>query len=178
MKTIYLTLYLNTLNGREVLRGVAGYAREQGGWVLQAFNHLPLEHEKPDGVIGHFGKKNRAEVEAMRARGIPLVCLSGTDPISEIPLVNHDDAAIGAMAAEHLTARGYRRFAYAHHPIAANAWLRMKGFQDRLAELGMPEPEIWQGVGADLQEAVRAVEKPVGVFAFNDTRARGVELAS
>jgi LacI family transcriptional regulator len=177
MKTVHLTLYLNTLIGREVLPGIAGFAREQGDWVLQAFDRLPGPGEHPDGVIGIFGERQRAEVEALRARGIPLVCLSGFDPVPGIPLVNHDDAAIGAMAAEHLVAKGYQRFAFVHSPGAANAALRLAGFRDRLAALEMPELEVWEGFGGELEAFVRAVPKPVGVFAFNDKRARSVEHA-
>lgn len=177
MKSVHLTLYINTLIGLEVLPGIAAVARERGDWVLQAFERLPKAGESPDGVIGIFGERQRAEVEALRARGIPLVCLSGFDPLPEIPLVNHDDAAIGAMAAEHLVAKGYRRFAYVHHPAAANAALRLTGFRDRLADLGMPEPEVWQGFGQELEAFVRGAPKPVGVFAYNDKRARSVEHA-
>lgn len=177
MKTVFLTLYLQNLIGRQVLPGVARYAREQGGWNLLAFDRLPKKTEKPDGIIGIFGEGQRTEVEALQARGIPMVCLSGYDPIPEIPLVNHDDQAIGAMAADHLVAKGYRRFAYVHHPQAANAWRRLKGFQDRLAKLAMPEPSIWEGLADDLQAPLKLAEKPVGVFAFNDKRARSLEHA-
>ena len=174
---MHLTLYLNTLIGREVLPGIAGVAREQGDWVLQAFDRLPKEGDSPDGVIGIFGEGQRAEVEALRARGIPLVCLSGFDPLPEIPLVNHDDAAIGAMAADHLVGKGYRRFAYVDNPAAVNAALRLAGFRDRLSALEMAAPEVWQGFGEELQGFVRAASKPVGVFAYNDKRARSVEHA-
>ena len=177
MKTVHLTLYLQNQIGREVLPGIAGFAREQGDWVLQAFDRMPKPGEKPDGIVGIFGASLREEVEALRARGVPMVCLSGFDPLPGIPLVNHDDAAIAAMAAEHLVGKGYRRFAYVHHSQGVNAGLRLLGFRSRLAELDMPEPEVWEGFGEELQAFVRASPKPVGVFAFNDKRARSVEHA-
>ncbi|MCH8475619.1 MAG: DNA-binding transcriptional regulator [Opitutales bacterium] len=177
MKTIHLTLYVDTMIGREVLPGIARYAREQGGWNLQAFPHLPLEDQLPDGVIGIFGERERARLNELKARGIPLVCLSGFDPPKNIPLVTHDDEAVGAMAAEHLIGKGYRRFAFIHDPRATNSALRKKGFRERLAERQMPDPQIWEANQELLKRTLPEVEKPIGIFAINDKRARIVEHA-
>ncbi|MCC5788923.1 MAG: XylR family transcriptional regulator [Opitutales bacterium] len=177
MKTVYLTLYVDTMIGREVLPGIARYAREQGGWSLQAFPHLPLKDQDPDGVIGIFSEGERDRFNELLAKGVPLVCLSGFDPPKNIPLVSHDDEAVGAMAADHLIEKGYRRFAFIHDPRATTSGLRKKGFQQRLAERKMPEPQIWEAKKEQLKQALAEAEKPIGVFAINDKRARIVENA-
>lgn len=179
MKTVHLTLYLNSSLSRDVLPGIGRYARERGDWKIYAYPHLPQEEGEsiPNGLIGVFGKGNRKELERLAVLGVSMVCLSGFDPPAGIPLVTHDDLAIGRMAAEHLARKGFRRFAFAHIPHAVNANERLKGFRQRLKELGMPEPEVWKESERELTGRIKAVAKPVGVFAVNDNRARHVENA-
>lgn len=180
MKTVHLTLYLNSSLSRDVLPGIGRYARERGDWKIYAYPHLPHEGDGtiPNGLIGVFGKGDRKELDRLAALGVPMVCLSGYDPPAGIPLVTHDDLAIGRMAAEHLASKGFRRFAYAHIPQALNAGERLAGFRKRLGELGMPEPQVWRERENELAGRIKAVAKPVGVFAANDNRARHVENAS
>lgn len=178
MKTVYLTLYLETLLAREVLPGIVRYARAHGGWNFQAFNRLPGDGVTLDGVLGILvEKRHRPQIDALRARGIPIVGLSGFDPPAGIPTVAHDNKAVGAMAANHLLEKGYRRFAYIHLPAAANSADRLKGFRDRLKERGQPPPEVWSAESNELRERLRKTAKPVGVFAFNDHQAREAESA-
>jgi LacI family transcriptional regulator len=179
MKSIHLTLYLNSSLSRDVLPGIARFARERGDWKIVAYPHLPQPGQEKivDGLIGVLGRQSQRELDHLSELGVPIVCLSGFDPPEGIPLVTHDDRAIGRMAAEHLVNKGFVRFAYAHIPQAANATDRLNGFQERLAQLGMPQPQVWGVAENRLGRRIKDAEKPLGVFAANDNRARHLENA-
>lgn len=179
MKSVHLTLYLNNSLSRDVLPGIGRYARERGDWKIVAYPQLPDESlgELPDGLIGVFGKREQKAIDRLKALGVAVVCLSGYDPPDEVPLTTHNDREIGRMAANHLVKKGFRRFAFAHIPQALNASERLEGFQQRLSELGMPQPEVWEQSEKGLLGPVKVAEKPIGVFAANDNRARHVENA-
>jgi LacI family transcriptional regulator len=91
--------------GREILRGIASYLREEGPWSIV---HEPgtLEQSLPrwldkwrgDGIIVRVQSQRVAE--AIAAAGVPAIDVLGVVDGLSVPLVHVDDAAIGREGAE------------------------------------------------------------------------------
>src|SRR4051812_27110996 len=89
-------------SGREILRGVARYARRRTNW---SFFHIAgdvklnfsawSESWRGDGVIAKIS--SRAMADALQAMGVPVVDVLGKVVGAGFPLVHTDDAAIGCM---------------------------------------------------------------------------------
>src|SRR5262245_37555971 len=103
--------------GREILRGVARYVREDALWSL-AHEPRALEESVPswlkrwrgDGIIARV--QDRAVARAIAAVGVPTVDVLGVVEGLSFPLVHTDDRAIGRLGAEHLLDQGFRQFGF------------------------------------------------------------------
>lgn len=173
MKRIHLFLSLSFHWNRELLPGIARFARNQGDWELR---RLPAMAKgkvncESEGVIGIFSKTDEEACAELRAAGIPLVGVSGYDPIATIPLVNHDDFAIGRMAARYLAQTPVRDFAVVTIPQARNAVQREQGFRDELKRMGIDRPVHAIPVNQNLKDSLSQLSPPTAVFAVNDQRA-------
>lgn len=116
-RSIALVVQTATEWSREVLRGVADYAGEQGGWDCFIEPHgfwdtLQLPRDwKGHGVIGRL--TNPGLVRGIARRKIPCVNVSWTRQHSQrYPNVVSDQRACGHMAAQHFLDRGFRNIAY------------------------------------------------------------------
>jgi LacI family transcriptional regulator len=130
-----------------------------------------------------------AEAEAGYAlvrRGVPVVSFSGTMAGLGLHRVRIDGAAAGAMAADHLLARGFRVFGFYGIRGAGYSDERLAAFRRRLAETGGYSCEVLLSGGADdkrqpwtddaepLRAWLKSLRAPAAVFAVNDIRARMV----
>ena len=112
-----LVIETSLASGRDILRGIARYAREHGPWSIY---HEPrsLEESVPgwlrdwdgDGIIARVQDAQIAE--AVAASDIPAVDVLGVVRRPELPLAHVDNAAIARLAAGHFLERGFRHFGY------------------------------------------------------------------
>lgn len=117
---------------------------------------------------------------------VPVVLVDAYHPL--LPSVDIDDVEGGRLAAEHLLAKGHRRFAFlgdkANKKIFFSTQERLQGFKDRLAQSGflLPEENHFR-VSYSRQEAINVVasifsrpkdERPTAIFAAMDTTAVGL----
>lgn len=99
----------------EVFAGAYGYACKRG-WQVDAMPFAdPIYsarrgHVKYDGIVARVGRRLAAHA---RTTGVPLVNVWYSSPARNVPLVFVDQARVAALAADHLLARGFRRFAFA-----------------------------------------------------------------
>ncbi|VTS07724.1 substrate-binding domain-containing protein [Tuwongella immobilis] len=99
----------------EVFAGIQRYAEKQG-WetIIDEFAHNTLLHSAPnatryDGIVS---RANRLLARRAAQLGIPVVNVWPSSPARELlPGVFPDSTAVGRLLAEHLIARGFRRFA-------------------------------------------------------------------
>lgn len=178
---------------RKVIGGIAAYAQQAGSWQLYVeddpLEKLPaLEQWAGDGLITAF--TDRRHAAAIRRIDLPIVGVEGGygwyDPRSRIPYFATDNAAIARLAADHLLAQGFLRLAYCGMSAAGDApWSdeRGKAFARRAREAGASCCEYagkhiptrsWNALQDDLCRWIAAIEKPVGIMAANDARARHV----
>jgi LacI family transcriptional regulator len=178
---------------RKIIGGVAQYVKERGNWSLYVeedpLQKLPdLRSWQGSGIIANFD--DRKVAAAVRGLKAPVVGVGGGygwyDPTSRIPYFASDNEAVARLAAQHLIDRGYRRLAFYGYPrTQINRWSeeRAKAFQQRAAEGGIPcefytgrhgTARRWTDLQRGLTVWLRSLEKPVGIMACNDVRARHV----
>lgn len=98
------------------LGGIARFAREHG-WYLMIQDRLgyrPLAW-RGDGAIATLrasDPESLACVRRLRRRGVPVVDMTVERPELRIPRVMNDHAAIGRLAAEYFSERGFRNAAW------------------------------------------------------------------
>lgn len=173
-------------SGRDILRGVARYVREHEPWALYHEPH-GLEESVPqwlrrwngDGIIARI--QTRRIGQALVAMGIPVIDVLGVVPALPFPLVHVDDFAIAAMAAEHLLARGFRRFAF--FGIEGENWSerRYAGLCAAVAAVDANVPiyrmprdakgrRSWERAEDRIAGWIAALPKPAGVVLCSDQR--------
>lgn len=177
---------------RKILRGIGAYIHEAGNWSLyiedEPLQHLPdLGNWRGDGIILVSGIQGSTKA---RETKLPLVEIEGAgdgrDRASRIPRFVTNNAAIGRLGAEHLIERGFSRLAFCGFPSTrTNFWSaeRAAAFQRCADEHGLPcqcytgrvtAVRQWIDVQHELTMWLESLEKPVGLMAANDDRARHV----
>jgi LacI family transcriptional regulator len=178
---------------RRVIQGIAAYARDAGNWDLYVEEELiqPLPKRKQwrgDGILAAMD--DREVARAVGGLKVPLVGFGGGygwyDPDSRIPYFATDNQAIGRMAAEHLLDSGFPRLAcYGGRSSHARHWEedRIQAFRQRAVEAGVPcaifrarhaTAQNWDTLQRELIAWLLSLEKPVGLLACTDLRARHV----
>ena len=182
--------------GRQLLRGVARYARMHGPWAFYARglfyrksasgrNELAqIRQWRPDGVIA----RDSEPIEQMRAWGIPIIIASAVDnTLTDMYRIITNDQAIGEMAADHLYQRGFRNFAYCGYPEMFWSTHRGDSFRKALIRRDMDvlvyDPPrnrrdwTWQREQTHLAHWVGGLPKPTAIMACNDDRAQQIAEA-
>jgi LacI family transcriptional regulator len=172
--------------GRRLLQGITRYLQLHRRWSIflerreiDSVQPLWLKGWRGDGIISRWS--NPPVVELIRQLGVPVVDLSGWCPPFGLPRIHSDDHAIGQLAAKHLMERGLRCFAYCGFVQKLWATRRRDGFLEALEQSGFRCPTYespWSGLGAvpweedqnHLENWLKALPRPVGLFACNDIR--------
>jgi LacI family transcriptional regulator len=173
-----------------VVRGIVDYTQQYERWLVMtsveaATLHIEsLAGWRGDGVIAIVTTDAEAKAaQRLQRTGVPVVTFSGSLKDPGIPKVLVDNRQIGRLAADHLMARGFRRFGFYGVGGREYAILRARAFLARVqdgggqatehwAEGNQDEVRPWQHGFDELEKWLESLEKPVGVFAMNDFRAR------
>jgi LacI family transcriptional regulator len=181
---VALLVETSLASGRDILRGIARYVREQGPWSIY---HEPrsleqkvprwLRHWAGHGIIARI--QNQAIAASVAAAAIPTVDVLGVVEGAGFPLVHVDDAAIGRLGAEHLRERGFSHFGF--FGIEHENWSqrRRQAFVNRAAAwhcsaacLDVPRRTVfsgpWERFEDELADWVVRLPKPVGVMIASD----------
>ncbi len=115
-KRIALLVETSLGSGREILRGIARYARQAGDWQLfhaagGFSDSLPdwMEQWEGDGVIARI--QNEATRDRLDALGLPVIDVLGVCE-NRFPLVHVDDEAIAVMVARHFRSRNFVHYGF------------------------------------------------------------------
>lgn len=183
---VALVVETSLASGRDILRGIARYAREHGPWSLY---HEPrsLEESVPgwlrdwdgDGIIARI--QNARIAEAVLAAGVPVVDVLGVYRRPELPLAHVDNAAIARLAAQHFLERGFRHFGYCGVEGVNWSEQRRDAFVQAVGEVGETCPVFsfrgrvaWDDEQDRLAAWVRALPRPCAVMACNDPRGQKI----
>lgn len=188
---VALAFPLSQAHLHSLAQGVADYARSETAWLLTTGGEaatLSIEHLhgwRGDGIVAALVRPS--EVQAARdfiRRGVPVVTIAGAiRRPAGIPRVTVENPAVGRMAAAHLLSCGFRHFAFYGLRDVAYSQERLEGFASVLHEsehkcnvllsphtFGKRHP--WQNDVARVETWLAGMERPLGVLAANDYRAR------
>ena len=185
-------LSLETEHWHGVLQGLAdGFRDASEVQVLKVarpdrFEVAALRRLRIDGLITRIA--SRAEETLLARAGIPVINVSGRYHATKLDNVYNDDERVGRMAAAFFQRRGFTSFAFCGVERHRSSRLRLRGFQDELKGWSrVPErlilPELPEGGTPSLRavhrmgEWLKGLERPVALFAFNDSIARAIAEA-
>jgi len=184
----------------EMLQGVLQYAQEHGPWRIYQQENRPwmyrLQDVKQWGCTGIIAADHHSVEEARQIAelGVPVVVLLQPHPMRRpdyplypYPCVLWNSAAIGRMAAEYFIERHYTRFAFVGHTVGETYWSleREQSFRKTLRKAGHrdchlygacseEEQRDWAVERPRMEAWLKALPKPVALFAPNDRRGKQV----
>ncbi len=171
---------------RDVLAGVAQYAREHPAWNLSLANHADQAWgtlAEADGIVGYFDSPQLAA--AIADRGLPAVTVASCRQFVGCASLHSDERAVGALAADHFLQRGFSHFAQVGLSRAPFGPIRQAGFARPLASArpDTPIPTLNTHTAADTEDQRRldflaGLPVPCGVFCLTDWVAHRVSLAA
>ena len=168
-------------SGREILRGIARYAREIDRWEL--FHGARGLHEgipdwfrswNGDGIIARVQDRDLAA--ELEAQGVPVIDVLGVVEPPRFPLVHVDDERIATEVARHFQERDFPNFAF--FGLAGENWSerRRRGFEVAAGapvavfEASPGEDEGLEVITDAVREWLRELPKPVGIMVASDQR--------
>lgn len=182
-----------------MLQGVLQYAQEHGPWRIYQQENRPWTYRLRDmrqwGCTGVIAADHHSVEEArtIARLGVPVVVLLQPHPMRQpsYPLfpcscVLWDSAAIGRMAAHYFLERRYDRFAFVGDTRAETYWSaeREQAFRKTLRQAGRAcllyppcteaERQDWAVERPRMEAWLRALPKPIALFAPNDRRGKQV----
>jgi len=101
-----------------------------------------LRARKVDGLLLTVapGAEDLSHVAQFRDSGLPIVCLDRRVPGIDLDLVRVDNSHGARMCIQHLLSRGHRRIGLlGGSPGVETAQLRLEGYQQALADAGLPQ---------------------------------------
>lgn len=175
---------------RNVAYGVGDYLHDHPHWSLYVdkgdMKWSDFSGWNASGVITSAGLIAGLSKQQLAKLNVPMVVFGGPengDKKDHWPSVMSDHIAIGEMAAEYLINQGLKHFAFCGpEQVGGDPWwlMRVEGFARRLSASGFDytlyKPskslEVWGKRQEALAQWLRGLEKPVGIMAFFDERAR------
>ena len=189
---ITLLVEPSTSYGRDILRGIARYARTRANWLFE-FEHAASSHEvlqygvpDTDGVILRNVKPETAA--KLKKRGLAVVHVGAERKTDEFPGVTVDDPSVGRAAARYFIHRGYRRFAACGFPERLFSSARIAAYVAALSGEGLACEEhreplgVWAGTPVPERTArlvpwLKTLQGPTALFCCNDEMGRHVAEA-
>lgn len=174
--------------GRDVIRGIARYNREQGRWSTyfqpQGLGDPPppwIKTWEGDGIIARIDNANTARIIAKA--GVPVVNLRSTLPNLGFPFIGADNRAVAHLAAEHLLERGFRQFGLCGYRRGYHLGfdVRQQSFREHIERVGYHchvftlrrsdlRSSSWEREQDRIARWLLSLPQPVAILATNDDR--------
>ncbi|HWL07991.1 MAG TPA: DNA-binding transcriptional regulator [Planctomicrobium sp.] len=182
-KDVALLIETSNRYGREIVLGAYDFARECGTWTVHVSEHGRNEFGRDwqhaaccDGVIIRI--ETNANAEKARRLNRPIVNVSSLGLMPEFVNFVADSMAIGRLAGQHLTERGFSNLAFIGLKDVPWSDQRQTGFLGYLREAGL-DGEIFLFSSRDLQQWDRErasltrwlshLPRPVGIMVGTDS---------
>lgn len=176
----------SSVNVRRLTPGFAPFAgMGYDFWIIDLYRQrdlllASLRDWKPSAIVTEYLS---GLTEALVELGCPVILVPSDQPVDGVFHVDIDDPAIGRLAAEHLSSRGYGSYAFVGRSDAHYAKQRLQGFCEVLGEVPVyweefrdwrSYDEYWRDPDEDMVEWLAALRKPVGIFTAHDPTGRHV----
>jgi LacI family transcriptional regulator len=187
MKKIALLVESSREFGRQLICGIARYARINGPWSfyrepIGLKSSIPrLTEWKPDGIIM---RDSMIKKELIDLKLPTISVLHDSNRPGFLPVVTTDALTISKMASEHLLAKGLRNFAFCgfdnfdwsnERKKYFKKFIEENGFEiniyDQLSKKKVRDLESEQNL---VRDWVKSLKKPVGIMASNDDRGQHI----
>jgi LacI family transcriptional regulator len=187
MKKIILLIETSRSFGRQLIMGVASYSKLHGPWSFykeptDIKSSIPrLTNWKPDGIIARDFLISKELLEL----NIPTIVSAHRTKFPEtLPVIKTDNQSIAKMASEHFLEKGLKNLAFCGYDYFY--WSIERGsyytsFNDNAGfktHKYLQKEEIirsnWENEQRHVSDWVKALPKPVGIFACNDDRAQHI----
>ena len=126
--------------GRDLLRGIALFARTRGNWALlhqeMTIDIVLPEWMKESAIDGVIARVDARTIDPLRRLRVPCVDVRCSRSFEGIPQIETDDRKVAELAFEHLWDRGFRRFAFCGFQYAHYSDARRRFFQEFVADAG------------------------------------------
>ena len=181
--------------GRDLLHGIARYARLHGPW---SFHITPGDYKQAvpkmkqwggTGIIARIPDDRVAQ--AVIEANVPTIAIGLTDeqmqaghPLAKFSEISSDAKEVSRQAADHLLDRRFSRFAYVGSEDRGWSKRRQVIFEQHLAERGFrpyvyqqprrPRDRVWEREQEFLADWISELPTPIGLFACDDDRGREV----
>lgn len=176
----------SSVNIRRLTPGFAPFAgMGYDFWVIDLYRPrepllASLREWRPGAIVTEY---LAGLTEALVELGCPVILVPSDQPVGGVFHVDVDDPAIGRLAAEHLIARGYQKFAFVGRGDAHYARQRLDGFRQVVGDVPVyweefrdwrQYDEYWRDPDEDMVDWLVSLERPVGVFSAHDPTGRHV----
>lgn len=180
--------------GRDLLRGVALFARTRTNWSL-LHQEMTIDATLPgwmteSAISGTIARVDNHTIDSLSRLHVPIVDVRCRRQFPGVPQVETDDRAVAKLAFEHLWDRGFRRFAFCGFQFAHYSEARLKFFQEFVACANCPL-SIYESPGQKdtaltfieqsglvdskaISEWLSKLDRPTGLFVCNDIRGQQV----
>ena len=180
--------------GRELLQGVALFARTQVNWSL-LHQEMMLDSAIPDWLAssridGVIARVDTHTIDPLRQLNVPIVDVRCNRKFAGVPQVETDNRQVAELAFKHLWDRGFRRFAFCGFRFASYSDARLQYFRDLVQQFDGPF-SFYQSEGkpgsnlTSLEQAgivdieplgkwLSTLQRPTGLFVCNDIRGQQV----
>lgn len=180
--------------GRDLLRGVALYARTQANWSLLT-REMTLDTGVPEWltnarVKGIIARVDTHTIEPLRKLRVPIVDVRCNRKFPGVPQVGADNTLIAELAFNHLWDRGFRHFAFCGFRFASYSEKRLRAFRKLVNQAqcsmsiyeshGKPDTQLTTIEQAGMLDVepltawLRSLHHPTGLFVCNDIRGQQV----
>jgi len=187
MKKVILLLETSREFGRELIIGIARYARLHGPWSfykepIDLKSSIPrLTSWKPDGIIM---RDSLITKELLKLKIPTILAIHDSKYPEELPVIKTDSCSIAKVASEHLLGKGFRNFAFCGFDDYDWSNGRKLYFCKFIEDAGynvyvykQPEGKVrisWEKEQKYVSEWIKSLPKPIGVFACNDDRGQHI----
>jgi LacI family transcriptional regulator len=134
------------------------------------------EMKELSGAIGDF--VSDAWLQTLSAQGVAVVQLAQCSHLKGVANIAPDYLAMGSLAAQTLRNNGVRSFAFAGAPGQYASSQLFEGFAGEIARGGGTLSHSSGVSQVQVREALRPLERPLGMFAATDRLARFAVLAA
>lgn len=185
--------------GKDLLRGITRYSKDQGPWT---FCRMPNNYRdklglrgllkwakewEANGVIGRFEDDDEAQI--FTRAGIPVVAQDYKERLHTVPNITSSYIETGRLGADYLLKKGFTNFAFYGFNNIVWSRERASGFEQRIQSAGYDvhyfehkdsrtEEDLWYYKPSELSEWLQSLPKPIGVMTCDDNQGHHITEAA